>query len=630
MNQVVGRKKPARAQPKRKPRKKSWYFTVAHLKHVVASDPAREYLAHITESPRLHNRWIHLAARRHVIDLRKASTDPAFPYIYDCALAARPAAFAEQFRGLEGPLAGKTLKLLAWQRWIVAMLYGWRNREDPRRRRFNYAYIEVARKNGKTGFVAPLGLYQLAFPPPGARCEVYSVATKLEQANIVWKDGCRLLRTAQGWARLFRERHKTLTHNPSDSVWTPLGADKSTLDGLRPELAIMDELHAWPDRGLWDVINSAFGAAFSPLVLQITTAGDNPEGICMEQQQRVCRLLESVERGTYTGTEGDAAFYFGAIWTIDQTDRWDDSSAWIKANPSLGVVKPLAEMQKLATGARVSPGARREFLIKQLNCWQTTGQARWLDPAQWARGHPGSPITHSVSWERLRGLSLWCGMDLASTTDTSAFCTLAAYPSNPERLLCAWQFWLPEEDLSDRIARDNQPYDMWAREGWLTLTPGPISDVNQIERDIVARLGQLTGTVQHFAYDPGWAQGLGQRLQDEHGLPMLICPQRYTQMSTPLDELERRVLTATLSHGGNPMATAHAIASTVITGTAGGRLLAKGRSSGRIDGMAALAMAFAARQHSLTTPAAAAPMITFLDQYGEGSSASTFDPSKLS
>jgi phage terminase large subunit-like protein len=601
-----GRKQPARAQPKkkikRKARSRPWYFTAAHLKPVPADDPARVYFEHIAENPKQHNRWIHLAARRHVIDLLASVADPDYPYVYDCALAARPSAFAEQFSGLEGPLAGKPLKLLNWQRWIVAMLYGWRHREDPRRRRFNYAYIEVARKNGKTGFVAPLGLYQLGFPPPGARCEVYSVATKLEQANIVWRDGCRLLRTAQGWARLFRERHNRLTHNPSDSDWRPLGADKSTLDGLRPELAIMDELHAWPDRGLWDVINSAFGAAFSPLVLQITTAGDNPEGICMEQQQRVCRMLDSVERGTYTGKEGDAAFYFGAIWTTDATDRWDDPAIWIKANPSLGVVKPMSEMHKLAVGARVSPGARREFLIKQLNCWQTTGPARWLDPAQWARGHPGQAITYPVSWERLRGLPLWCGMDLASTTDTSAFCALAVDPADPERLLCAWQFWLPEADLSDRISRDNQPYDLWAREGWLALTPGPISDVNQIERDIVARLGELAGTVQNFAYDPGWAQGLGQRLQDEHGLPMLICPQRYTQMSTPLDELERRVITATLSHGGNPMATAHAIATTVITGTAGGRLLAKGRSSGRIDGMAALAMAFAARQHSMTAP----------------------------
>lgn len=584
-----------------------WYFTEEHLADIAVDDTALEFCADVVARPEAHNRFIHLACRRHVLDLR-LSRDPAYPFIYDARRARRPHLFAAQFNGLQGHGAGEPLTFLPWQRFCSAMIFGWRKRENPLKRRFRYVLIKVPRKNGKTGFIAPLGLFQLSHPPPGANAKVYSLATKEEIAKIALKDDAMgLLRTSQVWAEHFRAYHKTLKHNASNSEWIPLGSDSDTLDGLRPELVNMDELHAWKDRRLWDVMNSACGAAFSPLMLQITTEGDDPCGLLKEQDDRVVAVLEAVERDTYRGlpegSTADEGIYFGALWQPDKGDKWDNEATWHKANPSLGTVKDLGEMRSLMAGARSSPSARRDFLTKQLNIRQVTGPQRWLDVEQWAACSVES-LSPAMSWGRLKGLRLWCGMDLASTTDTSSFCVIAEDPDRPGHLLAAWLFWLPDEDLVGRCARDHAPYDLWAREGWLGLISGPVVDVNQIERDIIAQLAAIapdggSADVGAFAYDPGWAQGAGQRLQDEQGLPMLQCPQRYSTMTAPLSALERHVIARQLDHGGHPIAAANVNVATVIKGQTGGILLAKARSTGRIDGLAALAMAIAAREHDL-------------------------------
>lgn len=584
----------------RKPRRKKWDFTAKHLAAYSSDDPCRPFAELVANEPRRHNRWVHLMCRRHALDLI-ASADSAYPFSYDTRRAARPTAFAAQFRGLEGPLAGKRLAFLPWQRFCAAQIFGWRNRADPRRRRWRYVLVKVPRKNGKTGFVAPLGLLQLSHPPPFARCEVYSVATKEDIAKIVLKDAMRLVRTNNAWARRFRPRHKSLTHGKSDSEWKPLGSDSDTLDGLRPELVVMDELHAWRDRALWDVMNSAFGAAYSPLILQITTEGKDESGLLKEQEDRVCAVLQAVERGTYTGRhEGataDEGLYFGAIWQPDKGDRWDALETWHKANPSLGTVKELTEMQSLASGARSSAGARRDFLIKQLNVRQTTGPQRWLDVDNWDAGS-AKARTQAACWERLRGLRVWGGLDLSATTDTSSACFIADDPDRPGAIIAAWLYWLPDDDLIGRVSRDRVPYDFWSREDWLSLCSGPVINIAQVELEIIARISEYDLQLQHLAYDPAYTQGAGQRLQDEHGLPMLQCAQRFSTMTAPLLELEKCVVSKLLDHGGNPIAASNVAHATVLKGQAGGILLAKARSTGRIDGLAGLGIAMAARLHS--------------------------------
>jgi len=581
---------------------RAWYLRKEEFTLIGERDPARPFAQMLMEHPAAHCRWVHLALRRHCADLKAAAQSPErFPFIYAPELAARPIRFAREFRIYSGSDYGKPLSLLPWQQFVVSQVYGWRVRADPRKRRYTYAYIAVPRKNGKTGLLAPLGLYHLCFSPRGSVSQIYSVATKEDQAKLVWKDAIRLLKTNPRWAALFRVRTRHLAHGPSGSEWAPLGSDSRSQDGLRPDLAIMDEVHAWRERELWDVISSAFGSAYSPLLFQITTAGTDVSGICREQENRVMDVLKALERGTYRGLKADQATYFGCIWTLDKTDKWDDPRSWAKANPSLGTVKSLENMEQLAVAAKKSSGARREFLLKHLNQWQTgSGEALWLDPLQWAKGGPvAAPLPPAQCWERLRGLKVWCGLDLASVGDTSSFCALAEDPQDPKTLLVAWHYWLPSEQIGARSEKDAQPYDLWANEGYLRLTDGAVTDVTQVERDIVETLRAYELACAKFAYDPGHEQGVAQRLQDTHKLPMFLCPQTYTVLTSPTDELERLVVAERLAHGGNPMSAAQAASVVVRTGPYGGKTPAKARSRGRIDGIAALVDALAARQSDL-------------------------------
>lgn len=584
---------------------KRFYFTHDELAEYPKNDPSRVFAQDVADNPHLHNRWVHLACKRHTLDLI-AAKDADFPFIYDCAKADRPAKFAEQFKGVEGPLAGSSLKFLPWQRFIVAQVYGWRMRADERKRRFRYAYIEVPRKNGKTGFIAPLGVYQLAFPPPNARCDIYSVATKEDQAKIVWKDACRLLKTAPNWSPLFRAKTKSLTHVRSDSVWMPLGSDSDTLDGLRPELAIMDELHKWSDRQLWDVFNNAFGAAFSPLIFQITTSGDDTETICYEQHKRVEKVLNLVADKAYANSQDtDASYYFGCIWTRDEGDEWDNPQTWQKANPSLGLVKPVSEIEVGLDAARASEGARRAFLRDHLNEWGATGVDRFLDMDAWRSCHEGEPLTYADTWERLRGLPVWMGLDPSSARDITALCAIADDPDEPGAIRVAWDFWVPGANLAVRCAKEELPYDQWAREQWLFTTEGDCIDINEIKRQCLYRRENLD--VQTMGFDEGMSQGIGIALTNDHGFPALKVGQGFW-LAPALQEIERLTLAGLLKHGGNPIARAHANAAVVFRGDSRIKL-SKGKSKSRIDGMAALAMAMAARQTAKANPTGRNPFL---------------------
>jgi phage terminase large subunit-like protein len=582
----------------RKPRAKKWDFTPAHLAAYAADDPARPFAAMVAADPRGHNRWVHLACRRHALDLGFAAVE-AYPFSYDNARALRPISFAAMFSPPKGFGVGKRMVLQPWQSFVCAMVFGWRRKDDPRKRRFTIGLVKVPRKNGKTGLIAPIALFQLAHSVGSA--EVLLVATKEDIAATALRDAFSMLRTNQAWAQRFRPRHKSVTYEKTGALLRPLGSDSDTLDGLRPEVVVMDELHAWKNRGLWDVMNSAFGAAFSPLMLQITTDGEDPCGILAEQEDRVAKVLEAVERGAYRGGEYDEAEYFGVLWQPDKGDKWDSLATWQKANPSLGTVKNLADMHRRAAGARSSPGARRAFLLYQLNVRQNTGPARWLDPERWEAG-AAKAITPAACLERLRGLPVWGGLDLSVTTDTTSACFIADDPDRPGGILAAWLYWLPDDDLVGRISRDRAPYDLWHGEGWLNLCAGAVIDAAQIEREILAAVADYGLDIQQIAYDPAYSQGVGQRLQDEHGQPMLICPQRFSTMTAPLKELEKVVVSRLLDHGGNPIAAANVACATITTGQVGGILLAKGRSGGRIDGLAALGIAMAAREHAKGQP----------------------------
>jgi phage terminase large subunit-like protein len=265
-----------------------------------------------------------------------------------------------------------TIRLEPPQVFILAVIFGWRRRSDGLRR-FSSVYIEMARKGAKSTLTAGVALYCLCCEDePGA--QIIVGATTGEQAGKVFNPAKRMvektaaLREAFGleaWAR-------SVTCAASGGFIQPINAKGKTQDGWNPHVGILDELHAHPDRSLFDVITSAFGARRNPLRWVITTAGYNTNGVCYEQRTYVAKILEGVV---------EADHYFGIVFSVDEADDPFDERAWIKANPMLGVTPTLKSMQTEAADAKASPAAEGEFKTKRLNLWLNASGRLALGPA---------------------------------------------------------------------------------------------------------------------------------------------------------------------------------------------------------------------------------------------------------
>lgn len=257
-------------------------------------------------------------------------------------------------------------------------------------------------------------------------------------------------------------------------------------------------------------------------------------------------------------------------------------------------------MRTLASGARTSPGARRDFMVKQLNVRQQAGFTQWLDQELWDRCHVPLKPNPSSAWETLKGLTCWFGLDPSSREDITSLCAIAVDPNDPEVTLVAWDFWVPGEDLTERVGREGLPYDLWSREEWVNITEGNAIDINQIKERCISRRADVT--LELMGFDEGSSQGIGISLFNDHGFPIHAVPQGY-RLGPALQEIERLVLKGSLRHFGNPVAAEQFARCLIVQGDTQMKLV-KSRSKGRIDGIAALAMAIAARQLTLSAPSA--------------------------
>jgi phage terminase large subunit-like protein len=199
------------------------------------------------------------------------------------------------------------------------------------------------------------------------------------------------------------------------------------------------------------------------------------------------------------------------------------------------------------------------------------------------------------AWERIAGLRTWFGLDPSSARDITALCAIADDPNEAGAVIAVWDFWVPGENLSLRCAQENLPYDEWSRSGWIKTTDGACIDINEIKTQCLFRQTQVD--LVSMGYDEGMSQGIGIALFNDHGFPCAKVGQGYW-LSPALQEIERLTLAGKLRHFGNPVARAHAAEAVIFKGDSRIKL-SKGKSKGRIDGIAALAMAFAARQEAI-------------------------------
>lgn len=497
---------------------------------------ALRYVRAVLSGKRKAGRFERLACQRMLDDLEKQRTKK-LAFHYDKKRAHHVCAFAERLTHVKGPKAGELIHLEDWQCFILVNLFGWI--DDKGLRRYIKAYIEVARGNGKSTLCSIIALYMLcADGEKGA--DVYSLATKKDQAKIVFGDALAMARGNKDLKEYYGLT--CLTHSMvvvgTNSKFVPLSSDADTLDGLNTHLGIIDELHAHKTRLVYDVVNSSIGKRSQPMIISITTAGFLLHGICMDVRKMTAGIL--------SGKIDDPRF-FGIIYAPDADDDWRGDDAIIKANPNWKVSVKADTIYQARNEALASTSAQKNYLTKYLNIW-VNSDSQWLDMQ---RVRPCFDLQARTPEEA--GFSnkyVIYGIDLASKLDISAIIKLF-WKTNPDtgevEYYVFYDFYLPTDTIT---ASDNSAYDGWWRDGYLHGTPGAVTNLAAIQEFIkkdAERYQPLS-----LAYDPMQATQLSQDLLAS-GLPMVELFQSLKNLSEPMKQLQALIYARRIHFAPNPV-----------------------------------------------------------------------------
>lgn len=489
---------------------------------------------------------------------------------FDIEAANRITTFFERYlRHSKGQWAGKPFELLPWQKRDLLMpLFGWKRRNGFRR--FRTAYIEVPKKNGKSQLCSGISLYLLmADGEPGA--EVYNAASDRDQAGIVFNEAQSMASASPHLSSRLRivASRKTIIYPRTNSVYRALSADVPTKEGLNIHGLVFDELHAQKTRDMYDTLRYGGAARRQPLLVSITTAGFDRYSICREQHEYAEKVLKGIVEDTS---------FFPLIYAAGEEDDWSSPDVWRRANPSFGVTIDEETFAEEFREAMEKPALQNSFKRYRLNIW-TSSERRWIDLAKWdASAGFADPAD-------LAGRLCFGGLDLASSLDVAA--CVFVFPVEEEWKVLP-HFWIPEENMRERVKRDRVPYDVWVREGLMTATPGNVIDYGWIRADIERFADRHQ--VQEIAYDRWNATEIVQNLADK-GLTMVPVGQGFASMSAPMKRVEALVYSKQLHHGGNKVLRWMTDNVQATEDAAGNIKPDKGKSREKIDGIVALIMA---------------------------------------
>jgi phage terminase large subunit-like protein len=525
---------------------------------------ADKYIAGVISGEIVTGELVRLACQRHVRDLTDAHLRGLR---FDRVRAQRVIDFFKFLRHSKGEWANQEFTLEPWQQALTWILFGWVHTETGYRR-FRTAIVELARKNGKSTWAAGIALYlTIADGEQGA--EVFSVAVKRDQARLVHGEATRMVAKSPSISKVLKRGRDNLHSLQSNSKFEPLASEEDSLDGLNPHGIIADEVHAWKNRLLWDVLFTAMGARRQPLLLGISTAGYDRESVFFQQHDYSVKVLKGI-------VEDDSWFCW--ITCLDETDDWEDETNWIKSNPNLGTTIRIGELRSAAAKAKASPAELNSFLRLRLNKW-TTSHTAWMPMDKWEL------CSTPVDAEALKGRPCFGGLDLSTTTDVSCFSLLFPPLGDDAKWSVLPFFFLPEDAIEQRCKRDRVPYDVWQRQGLFELTPGNIIDYSFIRAKVLEQAAKYQ--IQEISYDPYNATQIVTELTGD-GLLMVPFRQGEVSMNAPCKRLLELVLTEDFAHGGNPVLRWMASNVMVSVGATGLLKPDKAKSREKIDGISAL------------------------------------------
>ncbi|MCJ0804039.1 terminase large subunit [Vibrio vulnificus] len=484
-------------------------------------------------------KYVKLACQRHFDDVA-SSKKKEYPYKFDKAEAQRRIDFIELLPHTKGEWAFKRqlLTLEPWQKFGIAMTFGWKRKADGMRR-FRESYWEVNRKNGKSAIAAGVGL-SCFVQDREFGAEVYSGATTEKQAWEVFRPARLMVKRTPLLADAAGiEVNASNMNRPSDGArFEPIIGNPG--DGASPSCALIDEYHEHDSDNLYATMLTGMGARKQPLMLIITTAGANIEGPCYDKRREVIEMLE----GLVPSDE-----LFGWIWTIDEEDDWKDPEVLAKANPNIGVSVYKEYLISQQQRAIKQPRFTNRFKTKHLGIW-VTAKTGFFNMAQWEKLKD-----ETLTLDQFEGQPCVLSFDLARKLDMNSMSRIFWRDIDGKRhyYSVAPKFWVPEDTVFDS---DNQKlaekYQKWVNQGLMYATDGAEVDYREILEE--AKEANRINPVLSSPIDPFGATNLGHQLDDE-GLEPVTIVQNYTNMSDPMKEIEAAIASGRFHHDGNPIMT---------------------------------------------------------------------------
>ena len=520
----------------------------------------KKYINDVLSGRRICGKLERLAVERHLADLENADK---LKIRFDEVAAMRCISFFSILKHSKGEFSGKRFELEPWQMFIVWVLFGWKRLDGSRR--FRYAYVEVARKNGKTTFAAALSLYMMVLDGEDG-AEIYTAATKRDQAKICWTEARNMVGKSPALSNKIARFQSALTMESTLSKMEPLAADSDKLDGLNPHFAVVDEYHAHKTDMLYNVLKSATGARRQPMIFTITTAGFDKTSPCFLMRRTYIDVLLGSKKQENT---------FVMIYSADEGDDWKDPKTWAKSNPNMGISISAEYLEEEFKSALNRGGSEEvNFKTKNLN--------QWVDaPTVWIQDEKVRKCSNGTTDADLVGQTCYAGLDLASHVDINA---LALY--FPELKAIKLYYWIPEAKMEENA--DRVDYKTWAAEGRIFVTEGNVIDIDaQVEKitEIIRGVN-----CRNIAFDPAKAyHGTVQGLQ-KAGLNNILDEfnQSIKTMSEPTRELQRLVESAEVDLMDDPVLRWMFRNAVAVTDTNDNIKLHKAKSMNKIDGLTAI------------------------------------------
>ncbi|MEG2383505.1 MAG: terminase large subunit, partial [Oscillospiraceae bacterium] len=467
-------------------------------------------------------------------------------YFYDPRRANHILEFAENYcHHSKGKFGGQRVVLELWEKAFLATIFGFVDIEGNRQ--YREVILIVGKKNGKSLLASIVGLYLLVGDGE-AGPEIYAVATKKDQAKIIWNESKRMVKKSPA----LRKRIKALTHEMNsedfnDGVFKPLASDVDTLDGLNVHGVLMDEFQQWKNgKALFDIMADGTTAREQPLVFMTSTAGTIREDIYDEKYDYAERVING-----YSDPEGyhDERF-IAFVYELDSRKEWTDESNWKKANPGLGTIQSLTQLRDKVKRAMANPSLVKNLVCKEFNIRETSSEA-WLTFEQlnntdkfkldierkllvWEHCNIGGEIeTREYPYPRY-GIG---GADLSSTTDLTAAKVIFKVPGC-QLIFALSMYWLAEELLNHRVNEDKIPYDKWHDEELLRLCPGNSVHAKYVKEWFIEVQEKLDIYIAWVGYDSWsakyWVEDMRGYFGNESMIPAV---QGKKTLSAPMKQL---------------------------------------------------------------------------------------------